>query len=101
MRSLLRLSAVALMGLGVIAATPDEARAHPAASDAAQAKLSQVGWYGQPTYYGYLPPPPVYYARPRFYAPPVYAPPQVYFAPRPRFYGPPPWAYRHHHGRRW
>lgn len=96
MRSLLRLSAVALMGLGFIAATPGEA----------QAQVVQVGWYAQPTYYGYVPPPPprVYYGAPRYYAPPVYAPPPVYYAPRPRFYGPPPWAHRphwHHHGRRW
>jgi hypothetical protein len=91
MRSLLRLSAAALMGLGFIVAAPAQS----------QAQVVQVGWYAQPTYYGYVPPPaPVYYP-PRYYAPPVYVPPPVYYAPRPRFYGPPPWAYRHHYGRRW
>lgn len=94
MRSLLRLSAVALMGLGFIAMVPAQA----------QAQVVKVGWYGQPTYYGWAPPPPPrpIYHPPRYYAPPVFLPPPpVYFAPRPRFYGPPPWAYRHHHGRRW
>ena len=92
MRSLLRLSAAALMGLGFVTAAP------------AQAQVVSVGWGPSPVYYGYAPPPPAYYRPPpRFYAPPVYyAPPPVYFAPRPRFYGPPPWAHRHHGGfRRW
>ncbi len=95
MRSLFRLTAAALMGLGFIAMAPAQG----------QAQVFKPGVVAEPVYYGYVPPPaPIYYP-PRYYAPPVYLPPPpVYFAPRPRFYGPPPWAYRPHyghHGRRW
>ena len=91
MRSLTKLTAAALMGLGIAAAVP--------------ATQAQAHGYVQPAYYGYgysggYYAPPV----PRYYAPPVYAAPPVYYAPRPRFFGPPPWAYRHHgygYGRRW
>jgi len=92
MRSLLRLSAVALMGLGFIVATPGDARA----------KVVEGGWHTQRFHYGHARPPPIYYGAPRYHVPRVFAPPPVYFAPRPRFHGPPAWAYRpHHHGRRW
>ena len=91
MRSLLHLSAAALMGLGFIALAPVQA----------QAQVYKPQYVYQPEYYGYLPPPaPVYYP-PRYYAAPVYVPPPVYFAPRPRYYGGYYGGYRHGHGRRW
>ena len=86
MRILTKLTAAALMGLGIAAAAP--------------ASQAEAQGYVQPIYYGYG---SGYYA-PRYYSRPIYAPPPVYYVPQPRFYAPPPWAYRHHghgYGRRW
>lgn len=48
------------------------------------------GGHAHGYYYGWAPPPPVYYAppRPRYYRPPpaYYAPPPVYYAPPPPMY---------------
>ncbi|WP_353213441.1 hypothetical protein [Rhodovarius sp.] len=91
MRSLLRFSAAALMGLGFIALAPVQA----------EAQGYKPQYIYQPETYRYVPPPaPVYYP-PRYYAPPVYVPPPVYYAPRPRYYGGYHGGYRHGHGRRW
>lgn len=52
------------------------------------------GYYAPGYYYGWAPPPPVYYApRPRYVRPPpvYYAPPPpVYYAPPPMYYAPSP-----------
>ena len=85
---LTRLAATMLTALGLAVATP-AAEAHS-------------GYYARPTYYGYgygpgyyRPPPPRYYARPVYVAPPGY------YGPPPRFFGPPPWARPNYYGRRW